>query len=244
MKVILLAAGSGTRLGHYTKEIPKALVDINGQSILKRLVTLYRDLGVSDITIVTGPYSEKFNIKNVGYIYDQKHLEHDALGSLMFANSMINDEVIFSYTDILYDKSIAQSVIDFKGDIGLAVHLNWEKSYKPALASINNDSITKIGHDKSKFNFENEMVGEYVGLMKLSKNGSKVLMNKFNELQKSSHGSFHEASSLEDAYPPDMIQELIDSKIKIEPIIVSGKWCEIDTIADLEKVKNQFGNQK
>jgi len=63
MKVILLAAGSGTRLGHYTKEIPKALVDINGQSILERQITLFRDLSISDITIVTGPHSEKFNIK-------------------------------------------------------------------------------------------------------------------------------------------------------------------------------------
>jgi choline kinase len=31
-----------------------------------------------------------------------------------------------------------------------------------------------------------------------------------------------------------MIQELIDSEINVEPIDVSGKWCEIDTPQDLE----------
>lgn len=242
MKVIFLAAGLGLRLGHYTKELPKALVDVNGKSILERQITLFRDLGISDITIVIGPHSEKFNIKNVGYIYDQKHLEHDVLSSFMLASSILNDDAIISYTDILFDMPIAQSVIDFKGNIGLAVHLHWQESYKPALVSINNDSITKIGHDKSKFDFENEMLGEYVGLMKLSKNGSKILVNKYNELRKSHQGSFHEASSLKNAYPPDMIQELIDSKIKIEPIIVSGEWCEIDTISDLEKAQEKFSS--
>ena len=42
MKVIILAAGRGTRLGHYTKEIPKALVDINGKSIIERQIELFR----------------------------------------------------------------------------------------------------------------------------------------------------------------------------------------------------------
>ena len=31
-----------------------------------------------------------------------------------------------------------------------------------------------------------------------------------------------------------MIQELIDSEIKVEPILISGKWYEIDTPQDLE----------
>ena len=40
MKAIILAAGRGTRLGHYTKEIPKGLVDINGKSIIERQIEL------------------------------------------------------------------------------------------------------------------------------------------------------------------------------------------------------------
>jgi NDP-sugar pyrophosphorylase family protein len=37
-----------------------------------------------------------------------------------------------------------------------------------------------------------------------------------------------------------MIQELIDSQIDVEPIIISGKWCEIDTKQDLEKAQRMF----
>jgi len=37
-----------------------------------------------------------------------------------------------------------------------------------------------------------------------------------------------------------MIQELIDLKINIEPILISGKWCEIDTIQDLKNAEKMF----
>jgi hypothetical protein len=37
-----------------------------------------------------------------------------------------------------------------------------------------------------------------------------------------------------------MIQELIDSKIEVKPIFISGKWCEIDTIEDLKRAEDMF----
>jgi NDP-sugar pyrophosphorylase family protein len=77
-------------------------------------------------------------------------------------------------------------------------------------------------------------IGEFAGIVKLSKNGSDILLKKLNELHKSHNGKFHNASSLEKALISDMIQELIDSEINVEPIYVSGKWCEIDTPQDLE----------
>jgi len=46
--------------------------------------------------------------------------------------------------------------------------------------------------------------------------------------------------SLEKAYLTDMIQELIDSKIKVTPIVVSGKWCEIDTMQDMQRAAKLF----
>jgi choline kinase len=46
--------------------------------------------------------------------------------------------------------------------------------------------------------------------------------------------------SLKKAVLTDMLQELIDSKIIILPIIISGKWYEIDTPQDLEMVKKKI----
>jgi NDP-sugar pyrophosphorylase family protein len=46
--------------------------------------------------------------------------------------------------------------------------------------------------------------------------------------------------SLEKAVLTDMFQELIDSRIIVSPIIISGKWYEIDTPQDLEMVKKKI----
>jgi len=37
-----------------------------------------------------------------------------------------------------------------------------------------------------------------------------------------------------------MIQEMVNQDIVIEPIIVDGNWCEIDTPQDLENAKKIF----
>ena len=73
-----------------------------------------------------------------------------------------------------------------------------------------------------------------------SKNGSKIFVETYNKLKNKHNENFHDAPSLKKAYLTDMIQELIDDNIKISPIIISGKWCEIDTIEDLKKAELLF----
>ena len=41
MKVIIIAAGSATRLGKFTEGKPKGLLKINGKSILTRQIELF-----------------------------------------------------------------------------------------------------------------------------------------------------------------------------------------------------------
>ena len=77
--------------------------------------------------------------------------------------------------------------------------------------------------------------------MKLSRKGSNMFLDKYSELEVSHQGKFHNAPSLEKALVSDMLQELIDSGINVEPIYVSGKWCEIDTPQDLEIARKIFG---
>ena len=37
-------------------------------------------------------------------------------------------------------------------------------------------------------------------------------------------------------------QEIIEHDIKIKPVIIHGKWCEIDTLEDLELAEKIFSN--
>ena len=94
---------------------------------------------------------------------------------------------------------------------------------------------------KIKKNIEiNENVGEFIGIIKLSKKGSKIFVKKYDKLINSHVGNFHEAPNILKGYITDMIQELVDSKEDIEPVLITGKWCEIDTIQDLKKAEEIF----
>ena len=90
----------------------------------------------------------------------------------------------------------------------------------------------------------NQNIGEFLGLMKLSKNASNILVQKYSELENSHVGKFHDAPSLKRAYITDMLQEIIDSDYLVEPILIDGKWCEIDTEQDLELARQNFKDFK
>ena len=246
MKVIIIAAGSSTRLAKETSDIPKGLLKINGKSIIEIQLELFQKNQLSDITIITG--AQKFKLKNVHYIQDYKFQDHDVLGSLMVAKSIINDDILTSYSDIIFEEKILKSMTEFSGDVGIAVDLDWEKNYvdrdqhpksEADNVLINDNEILEIRKNISECK-KNEKIGEFLGLMKLSKKGSRVFLEKYSELKMSHKGKFHNALSLEKAYLTDMLQELIDSGIRISPIYISGKWCEVDTPQDLDIARKIF----
>ena len=248
MKIIFIAAGSSTRLGTKTLNFPKGLIKINNNSIMGIQLDLFKNKKIDNIIIITGPNADKFNFKNVTYINDTNHKKHDVLGSLMVAKSHMNNEIVTTYSDIIFDEKILNSIVEFKGDIGIAIELNWEKRYinrdqhpksEADNVIIDNGKILKIRKNISECE-DNQIVGEFIGLMKLSKRGTEIFKNKYLELEKTHVGKFHNAPSLERAYLTDMLQELINSGVKISPIVVNGDWCEIDTPQDIEIAKKKF----
>jgi len=99
---------------------------------------------------------------------------------------------------------------------------------------------SKIKDNSKSSDYKKQKLGEFVGLMRLSKRGSSIFIKRYEELINSHIGSFHEAPSISQAYFTDMLQELIDNDIEILPIPIQGKWCEIDTMEDLKRAKNMF----
>ena len=245
MKVIIIAAGSSTRLGNLSEEIPKGLLKINNKSILEIQIQQFKKKNISEIIIITGPHHEKFSFNDVSLINDEEYSENDVLGSLMAAKSEINSEVITSYSDIVFEDSVLDSLLEFKGDIGIAVDLNWEEKYLSRTEHpknqadnvvIEHNKVVKI--KKNILDYEkSQQMGEFLGLMKLSNNGAKVFVKKYNELIQSHQGKFQDAPSLKKAYLTDLIQELIDSGIEVSPVFINGRWYEIDTHQDLESVR-------
>ena len=251
MRAIILAAGSGLRLGQHTKDVPKALLDLNGKSILERQISLLREHGVNEIFVVIGYKREKHILKDIEYIFNPRYSETEQLASMMVARTKIFDDVLIIFGDIIFDSQILQQILASNDDIAIAIDLDWEKSYNErpdnpkSLADkvlINQKKILQISAKETSLDIKNQAVGEFLGIIKLSGNGSKIIIKKYEELEKSHVGRFHDANSLEKAKLADILQELIDSKIEISFIAVNGKWCEIDTPKDLERARKIFQN--
>jgi len=248
LKAIIIAAGVGSRLGELTKELPKPLVDVNGKSIIERQISLFKKNGINDIIIVTGHQKEKFHFENVEYVYNSLYKEGEQASSLMAAKQKIVGDVIISFGDIIFDESILHQILTSKNDLVIGVDLDWNKSYEKRIdnspimsdfVAIKNGSIMILFRSLKEFN-EEYKIAEFIGLMKLSVEGSKIITEKLTTLEKNHMGKFHDAISFKKAKIIDLLQELHESKIKIEPINVKGKWCEIDTIQDLEIARRMF----
>jgi phosphoenolpyruvate phosphomutase len=249
MKAIILASGEGSRMGKLTQNIPKPLLNINGKSILEREISLLRKNGVNEIFVVMGYKKEKHVLKDIEYINDENFRERDQLSSLMSAKKEIRGDVIILFADIVFENIVLAKILESKSDISIAVDMDWEKSYATrtdnpkSLADkvlINQKKIIQVSAKDISVDIKNEAIGEFLGIIKLSANGSRIIIKKYEELEKSCVGKFHDADSFEKAKLVDILQELLDSKIEISPITITGKWCEIDTPQDLEMARKKF----
>ena len=61
MKLLILAAGSGTRLGDLTEFIPKSLVEINNKTILERQMNIFQKFQKNNVIVIAGPNKDKFS---------------------------------------------------------------------------------------------------------------------------------------------------------------------------------------
>jgi len=244
MKVIILAAGRGKRLGHYTKEIPKPLIDINGKSIIERQIELFKKNGITEIFVVRGYKKEKFCLEGITFIDNEDFANTNQLASLVLAQNRISGNALILYGDLLFEQSILDQILMSNSDISVTIDLKWkEHCYEnrnnqfPAMAEIENDKVVHISENKSLI--RKKLCGEFFGIIKLSSEGSKILTDII-EKAKHNKGKFHDSDSFVMGKIPDIIEEIIELGFVVKPIFVNGKWFEVDTILDLEKAKTMF----
>jgi choline kinase len=251
LKVIILAAGMSSRLRTLTNDKPKCMLKLFNETLVERQIKIFHSCNINDITVVTGYMSEMINIPDVNYVKNKNYETTNINESLFCALEPSSSPILVTYSDIIFEQKIIQQMLEFTGDIGLAVNLNWKKYYQnrnmhPLSEAENvlveNGRILQIRKNISK-SLENQQIGEFLGIMMLSSEHVKILLERYSYLKKNHVGAFHNSSSLSNAYITDMLQEIINCGVAVNPIFTEGKWCEIDTPEDLknaEKSINKF----
>ena len=253
MKVIILAAGMGSRLRPLTNDKPKCMIKLLGQTLIERQIKIFHSYGINDITIVTGYKSKVVDIPDVNYVNNVNYETTNMNESLFRALKPSNSSVLVTYGDIVFEPKIVQQMLEITNDIRLAVRINWKEYYQNRTMHplseaenvlIENGRILEIRKNISK-SLENQQIGEFLGIMLLFPDQIKILLERYLDLKKNHVGEFHSSSSLSNAYLTDMLQEMIDCDATVKPVFIEGKWFEIDTPEDLkntEKLIDKFSS--
>ena len=251
MKVIILAAGMGSRLRPLTNNIPKCMLKLSNETLIERQIKIFHNCNINDITIVTGYRSDLIDISNVNYIKNENYEMTNMNESLFCALEPSNSPVLVTYSDIIFEQKIIQQMLEITDGIGLAINLNWKKYYQnrknhPLSEAENvlveNGRILQIRKNISE-SLQNQQIGEFLGIMMLSSQHVKILLERYSYLKKNHVGTFHNSPSLSNAYITDMLQEMINCGVNVNPVLTEGRWFEIDTPEDLknaEKLINKF----
>jgi NDP-sugar pyrophosphorylase family protein len=133
INAMIFAAGLGTRLQHYTKDCPKALVSLNGKPLLEHCILKLKDFGVDRIVINVHHFADQIeeflhSKANFGMdilISDERELLLDTGGAIKKAKSLF----IPNAPILIYNVDILSSL---KLDKLLAAHES-----KQALATLN-----------------------------------------------------------------------------------------------------------
>lgn len=105
MKVIILAAGRGSRLGERTKDRPKCMCELAGRTLLDRCLDTLEKAGISrsDIGIVTGYRSGMFQVEGVTCFHNPDWERTNMFWSLTMAREWLERETcMVCYSDIVF----------------------------------------------------------------------------------------------------------------------------------------------
>ena len=250
-KALIIAAGLGSRLKKHTENLPKCMLDFGGKTLLQRQLDSYKKNGIKDISLIRGYKKEKINYKGIKYFENTDYKNNNILNSIFYAEKVINGNIIISYSDILFDSSVVERTLSSNHDISVIVDIDWRGYYvgrkdHPISEAENvifnsNNEVEKIG----KINTENEEVhGEFIGMIKLSNRGTEIFKEHFYRLKKIYWNKpFQRAKTFQKAYLTDFIQELVDIGIKVHCVIIESGWKEIDTVEDYKKALVGFNKK-
>ena len=128
MKIIILAAGMGSRLKPLTNDKPKCMVKLFNETLIERQIKIFHNCNIDDITIVTGYRGELINIPDVNYVKNKNYEKTNMNESLFCALEPSNSPILVTYSDIVFEQKIIQQMLEITDGIRLAVNQNWKKS--------------------------------------------------------------------------------------------------------------------
>jgi choline kinase len=239
MKLILLAAGKSSRI---FRDIGynKCLIKIKGKSLIRHIIDNAILNDINDISIVVGYKSKKIidhlsEYRNLKFIYNKKYNTTDMVYSAYLAFKNSRKDVLITYTDIFYNKSLFSKIKKNRlRNITVPYLTNWQKIWKIRKKNIFKDAETfyrdkknnliEIGKKINKANLK-YIKGQFMGLIFIPKSKIYVAKNFYLKRNLKKKIQFTE-----------FLNALVEDRINVKCIEYKNYWYEIDDKNDLKNM--------
>ncbi|MBM6691192.1 aminotransferase class I/II-fold pyridoxal phosphate-dependent enzyme [Fusobacterium mortiferum] len=246
MKAIILAAGMGSRLKNITKDKTKCMVEVNGESLIKRLLKQLEKYTLEEIVIVTGYKEEilKNYINNLDIRIKIKFYNNDiydktnniySLG--LVEEELLNNDILLIESDLIFEDKLLENIINssYKNLAVVSEYESWMDGTCVRLDDENN-VVDFISSQRFSFN-EVENLYKTVNIYKLSKEFNQKYYIPFLKAYISSKGTNQYYESVFETLIKIIPNEL--KGLKIEGL----KWYEIDDKQDLDIAESLFAKE-
>ena len=247
MQAIILAAGMGKRLGDYTRENTKCMVNVNGQTLIDRVLLQLSKLEISRVVIVIGyegnKLKEYINSNNyrikIEFVENPIYDKTNNIYSLALAKEQLQeDDTILIESDLIFEDSMLSLLIN-NSFPNLALVAKYESWMDGTMACIDDQNFITGLITKKSFKFSDiEHYYKTVNIYKFSKEFSQDSYVPFLEAYCKTMGN-------NDYYEQVLKVLTLLDKVNIKALPINNeKWYEIDDIQDLDIAETIFANEE
>ncbi|MGA4837588.1 NTP transferase domain-containing protein [Streptomyces sp. G45] len=231
MKAVVLAAGRGSRMGPYTADRPKCLMEIAGRSLLDRQVAALRAAGADEVAVVTGWQPDAFAATGLRLFHNPRWARTTMVDSLAAADAWLSaGPVLVSYGDIVYSAATARRLAHSRAPLALVHDPDWLALWSRRLDDpfadaerFRQDASGRLIDIGGRAHSVEDAQGQYIGLLRFTPDAWAVLQAR------------RAAGDLAGLDMTGALGHLVRTcSLPVMTVPVDGPWCEFDRPADLE----------
>lgn len=227
---VIIPTGPSTRLWPLTKNLPKCLLKVGGETILNHQLRILRQHGLTDIHLITSyQYQKLEKIKSVKTHYNPFYSVSSNLYTLWLYRNLMKDGFILLYYDVVFHPKILTKLLAAAKKTQICLVIGVEPCDEESMKT-----RIKDGHlvEINKTMPPQKATGEWIGLTYFSKKGAQKTIAALEEKVK--EGDLK-------AYFAEVFQFLADQGEKISVVFTDGLyWVEVDDLNDLKRARKLF----
>lgn len=233
MKVLIMAAGRGTRISRYLSGNPKCTVDIGGESLIQYTVRLLRKRGIQEIGLILGYRQEIIkkelaDFKGIRYFYNPFFDVTNSIASTWFAKNFFSyDDMILMNGDVYLEETLLDQVFASRRNPVLFSDetRKEEADYK---FYYENNILIKYGKELQG----SDITGEYIGVARINRDFiDQFLIQMDLMISEQKHSVWWE----------NILYEMSGSQSIFVEDIGQRFWAEVDYIEDYERILRYRG---